>query len=588
MTFIQSAWSLNDLFPGIESHELQDAFIQLEKQIAEFEESRPELVPEITISTFLSLMDLSERFTRSAFRIYGYASLSFAADTQGQNVIVLLSRVQQFMAEMQNRILFFSLWWKDLDDVNAARLSEASGDYRYYLDTIRKYKLHALSEAEEKIINLKNVTGADAIATFYTSMTNRFIFKLVVEDVPLEMTRSELISYVRQVDPDLRARAYQELFRVYTQEGPLLGQLYQTLVRDCYNENVLLRNYSSPLAARNFSNDISDDIVDTLMEVSQKNTGIFQHFFKIKARRLGLHRLRRYDVYAPIGQSGKVYDFNDSVKMVLESFNHFEPVFCELALRVLEKNHLDSEIRLGKESEAFCITLTPQETPWVLVNFQNQSDDAAALAHELGHAIHSMLADQHSVFTQSASLPLAEAASAFAEMLLVDHMLSGENDLDIRRELLFSQVDDAYVTTLRQIYFALFEKQAHGMIRNNASVDELSMAYLDNLKHQFGDAVDVSDDFKSEWFAISHIYTAPFYVYAYAFGQLLVFSLYKQYKTEGAEFKPRYMQILAAGGSESTETILARAGIDLHSAAFWQGGFDVIRELVDQLDRLVD
>jgi len=299
-----------------------------------------------------------------------------------------------------------------------------------------------------------------------------------------------------------------------------------------------------------------------------------------------MDKLRRYDVYAPVSKSEKSYDFNAAAEMVLDSFNQFSPKVGQLAQRVFDDNHLDSQVRKGKRGGAFCSTLGPDLTPWVLVNYQGRADDVATLAHELGHAIHSMLAEHHSLFTQHSSLPLAETASTFGEMMLVDRLLAQESDPAVRRDMLFRQVDDSYATIMRQSFFALFEKQAHEMVQNNASVDELAAAYLENLKTQFGEAVEVSDEFKWEWVSIPHIYHTPFYVYAYAFGQLLVLSLYQQFKAEGEAFKPRYLQILAAGGSESPESILTKAGIDMHSAAFWQGGFDVISGLVDQLEKM--
>ena len=225
---------------------------------------------------------------------------------------------------------------------------------------------------------------------------------------------------------------------------------------------------------------------------------------------------------------------------------------------VLDQKHLDSEVRKGKRGGAFCATVTPQLTPWVHVNYQGKPDDVATLAHELGHAIHSMLAFDHKMLTFHASLPLAETASTFGEMLLVDRLLADETDETVRRDLLFRQIDDAYSTIMRQAFFALFEREAHDLIHDGASVSALSEAYQKNLKRQFGDAVEVSDEFRWEWVSIPHFYRTPFYVYAYAFGQLLVFSLYRQYKAEGEAFKPRYLKILAAGGSAAPERILRR------------------------------
>jgi oligoendopeptidase F len=490
------------------------------------------------------------------------------------------------MAEMENRTLFFNLWWKDLDDANARRLMDASGDYRYYLEVMRKFKPHTLTEPEEKVVNLKNVTGNSALVTLYDAITNRYVFKVEVDGKVKEMTRGELMSLVRQADPDLRARAYQELYRVYGEDGAILGQMYQTLVRDWRNENLTLRKFDHPIAARNLGNDIPDEAVDALLKVASKNTSVFQRFFRLKARLLGVDKLRRYDVYAPVVKSDKQYDFDKAAEIVLESFTSFQPEFGKLARRVFDEIHMDSEVRKGKQSGAFCASVMPGMTPWVKLNYQGHADDVATMAHELGHAIHSMLAEKHTVFTFHSSLPLAETASTFGEMMLVDKLLATETDEAVRRDLLFRQIDDSYATIMRQSFFALFEKKAHEMVQNNASVDEIAAAYMENLKEQFGDAVEISDEFKWEWVSIPHIYHTPFYVYAYAFGQLLVLALYQQFKAEGESFKPRYVKLLSAGGSEAPAKICAEAGIDIRSEAFWQGGFDVLSKLVDELEKM--
>ena len=586
MNYQQTRWSLEDLFPGPKSTELESAFTELEKQVETLEKRRPELTDDISLETFLSIVKELDTNTVIGQKIYTFAGLYFSEDTQNQISQNLMAKVEQFVAELTNRTLFFNLWFKALPEGKAKGLIAGSGDYAYWLEAIRLFIPHTLSEAEEKIINIKNVTGQSALQMVYSSLTNRYVYKLEIDGEVKELTRGELMMYVRESDPEIRAKAYQELYKVYGDDGSILGQIYQTLVRDWRNEQVSLRKHASPIAARNLINDIPDAVVDTLLDVCRKNAGIFQRFFQLKARLIGMDRLRRYDVYAPVVKSDKTYPFATGTKLVLDAFEAFDPRFAEMAKRVFTQNHLDSEVRKGKRGGAFCWPSGPDLTPWVMLNYQGKADDVSTMAHELGHAVHGMLAADHTIFTFHSNLPLAETASTFGEMVLVDHLLKNEPDENVRRDILFGQVDGAYATIMRQAYFAMFERQAHDMIQKGASVDELADAYLENLKEQFGDAVEVSDEFRWEWVSIPHIYDVPFYVYAYTFGQLLVLSLYQQYKSEGESFIPRYTKILATGGSKAPVQVLSEAGIDVYDAAFWQGGFEVLSGLIDQLEAL--
>ena len=585
-TYTQSGWNLTELFASFADPAINQAYQDLEASTEKFVSQREELKPEISSEKFLQLVRDLEEMNKLGYRLYGFASLNFAANTQDQTAQINIARFQQFEAEMENRSLFFSLWWKALDDANAARLLDASGDYRYWLEQMRNFKPYTLTEPEEKIINIKNVTGRSAHDMLYDSITNRYVFKVEVNGETKELTRGELMALVRTADPDLRARAYQELYRVYGEDAPILGQIYQNIVRDWKNENVSLRGFASPISVRNTINDLPDEVIDTLLDVTRKNIGIFHRYFRLKAQKLGMEKLRRYDIYAPLAESDKRYSFQEGADLTFEAFDRFDPKFAGLAKRVFDQGHVDSEVRKGKMGGAFCSTLGPDLTPWVMLNYQGKSDDVSTMAHELGHAIHSMMAEEHSLFTQHACLPLAETASTFGEMTLTDLMLERETDESVKQDILFGQLDDAFATILRQIYFALFEREAHSMIANNASVDELNAAYLANLKEEFGDSVDVSDEFKYEWVSIPHIYGTPFYVYAYAFGQLLVFALYKRYKEEGESFKPKYMRILSAGGSLAPIALLAESGMDVTKAEFWQGGFDVIDGMVKKLESL--
>jgi len=395
-----------------------------------------------------------------------------------------------------------------------------------------------------------------------------------------------LAVYFQSADPQIRQAAYQELFRVYEQDKPVLGQIYQYRARDWQSEQVNLRGFASPIAARNLANDIPDDVVDLLLDTSRRNASLFQRYFRLKARWLGMDQFRRYDIYAPVVKTEKRYDYAGAVELVLSSYRRFDPRLADLAERVFAEHHIDSEVRKGKRGGAFCATVSPDHTPWVLQSYHGRPRDVATMAHELGHAVHSMLAEHHSALTQQSSLPLAETASTFGEMIVIDRLLAEDPDPETQRALLFRQMDDNYATIMRQAFFAIFERDAHALVKDGGTIDQLSELYGRNLAEQFGEAMDIGDEFKLEWLVIPHIYQVPFYVYAYAFGQLLVLSLYQEYLEEGDAFKPRYFEILAAGGSEAPARILEKAGIDIRSADFWQGGFDVLERALERLEAL--
>jgi len=585
-TYEQTRWSLHDLFPGRESEEMKKAFEALEVSVTAFEARRSELTPVISTDSLVDFVTQTEDISRAGYRIYGFAALWFAEDTQNQDAQTFMAKVQQFFAQMQNRMLFFSLWWKELDEENAERLMKDTGAYKYWLQEMRNFKPFTLTEAEEKVINIKDVTGSNALQTLYDTITNRFQFEFEVDGEKKMLTRDALMSYAFSPDSSLREQAFRKLYETYKKEGPILGQIYQYLVRDWHNENVDMRKFASAISVRNLANDIPDEVIDTLLDVAKQNVSVFQRYFRLKAKWLGLERVRRYDLYAPVTNTDKAYSYSEGIAMVLEAFHGFTSEFADLAKRVFDHHHIDSEVRHGKDDGAFCFGVLPGVTPWVLVNYHNKPRDVATLAHELGHAIHAMLAADNPLLTFNASLPLAETASTFGEMVLVDYLLAQEDDQAVRTDMLFRQVDNAYATIMRQIFFALFEREAHEMVQREASVDELAEAYIKNLQTQFGDSMEVDDDFRWEWVGIPHIYKTPFYVYAYAFGLLLVLSLYQQYQAEGDRFKPRYLKILSAGGSASPADILSEAGVDIHSAAFWQGGFDVLAGLVAQLEQI--
>jgi oligoendopeptidase F len=584
-TYSPSSWDLSELLPDPSLSASRLA--ELDAAVVAFESKRESLDPKMDPRELFAILRQYEDLVDRIHVISGYASLWFYSDTSSQEALTFRNRVRQATTVAGNRILFFTLWWRSLGDDEAWRLLPAEsehGDHRHFLQDLRRFKPFTLDEKSEQIINTKDENGIGAVMTLYSMITNRLEFDIEVDGEPKRVTRDELMSHAFSPQPEVRAAAYQELYRVYAQEANLLGQVYVNRVRDWYDEQVNLRGYPSPISVRNLDNDIPDRAVQVLLEVARENAPVFQRYFRLKAGWLGLDRLRRYDIYAPLATSDRKVEYSEAVSSVLETFEDFHPGFAAHAEKVFSENHLDSELRKAKRGGAFCFTVLPNYTPWVLINFAGRVRDVATLAHELGHAVHSMLASGHSSLTQHASLPLAETASVFGEMLMTDRLLREETDPLARRELLAAAVDDVYATVLRQAYFVLFEIEAHEAIRAGLSTEEISDLYMAKLKEQFGDSVDVAPEFRYEWLSIPHIYQTPFYCYAYSFGQLLVLALYRRFQEEGEAFKPGYLRLLSYGGSARPEHILAEVGIDITDRSFWQGGFDLVRERIDELE----
>jgi len=580
-------WSLDDLIPEKSGPGMERVFEDLEVAVTELVAQRTALDADMDPAPFQEILAIVERIGYRMNQLNGYAVLWYSELTSDQDALAFGQRVDKALADAQNRTLFFDLWWKKLDAKNADRLMQSSGDLRYYLESVRRFAPYTLSEAEEKVINIKNLYGAEGHVTIFGMITNAFTFPLEIDGEIQQLTRTELMVHVRDASPERRAEAYRSLHAVFHRNKDVLAQLYKYVVGDWGQENVTLRGMASPIAVRNLLNDVPDDAIDALLEACRENVGLFQRFFRLKARWIGMDKLRRYDLYAPLEAVDREYSFEEGVRQIMESLHGFSPELETLARRVLDEGHIDSQPRVGKDTGAFCFGVVPDKTPWVLVNYNGRADDVATLGHELGHAIHSMMAKDHSVLTFHSSLPLAETASNFVELLLINKLLDEEKDPAFRRYLTAKFVDDRYASILRQSYFVLFEREAHELINGaGATPDRLASAYLENLREQFGDSVEVSDDFGWEWVSIPHIYATPFYCYAYTFGLLLVLALYQRYREEGEAFVPKYLSILAYGGSKAPMAILDEAGFDVRSKSFWQGGFDVVGGMIDDLESL--
>ena len=581
-------WNLDELAKNPNRAIIDKKLARIESDSKRFEKIKKSLNPKVSSEKFLKLLHDVENIAEKSSVIGGYASLRYSENTQSDEATALLTRISKFGSDIENRLLFFDLWWKrQVDEKNAKRLIKSAGQFSEYLRFKRLLAKYSLSEPEEKIINTLDVTGASALVKLYDKITNAYVYAVTVDGKKRTMDREHLTTLVRSKKAKTREAAYKSLFSKYGENKGVTGEIYQNIVLNWRDEGIEMRGFSSPIMIRNISNNIDNETTKTLLDVCKKNSKIFQKYFLQKAKLLGMRKLRRYDLYAPSKSKikEKNYSYDKSVKLVLESLAKFSPVLSGYANNVFKKKHVDSIIRPGKTVGAFCSTPSPKITPYVLVNFTGKSRDVFTLAHEIGHAIHSISASGKSILVSDASLPLAETASTFSEMLLYDK-LSETVTKNEKKIMLSEKIDDFYATIGRQSFFTLFEIEAHKQIANSTTVDEISRTYLRNLNEQFGNSVKVSDDFGIEWSCIPHFHHAPFYCYAYAFGNLLALSLFQRYKKEGKSFVPTYIEILSAGGTKKTEKLLRESGIDITKPKFWQDGFDYIQNQVKELSKL--
>ena len=581
-------WDLSELAKNPKSPAFQKQIQELENQAKKFEKIKSKLDPKMSSKKFMEMLSQVEGISEKMSKIGGYASLSYSSDTQSDEATSLMTRMSKLGSDISNKILFFDLWWKtQVDEKNANRLIKEAGELSEYLAHKRLIAKYSLSEPEERIINTLDVTGISALVKLYDKITNAFEYQMKVGNKTKKMTREELTNYVRNTNPKIRETAYKTILGKYNENKGVVGEIYQNIALNWKDEGIDIRGYKTPISMRNIGNDVDDKTIESLLLVCKKNAPVFQKFFVQKAKMLKMKKLRRYDIYAPAAANikEKNYSYNKSVKLVFESLGKFNSTLEGFARKVFNENHIDSSVRQGKRDGAFCSTLTPKITPYVLVNFTGKTRDVFTLAHELGHAVHSQAAQNRSILVQDAPLPLAETASTFSELLLYDN-ISDKITEDEKKIMLSEKIDDLYATILRQSFFTIFEIDAHEKIGKGATIDEISKTYLQNLKQQFGKSVEVTDDFAIEWSCIPHFYHTPFYCYAYSFGNLLALSLFQRYKKEGQDFVPAYIDILAAGGSKKPEKLLQEHGLDIQSTKFWQEGFDYVNGQVKVLSSL--
>ncbi len=584
-------WNLDDIVKLDEFDALYDL---TKKEIEQFKNYFDLMSPYMTEEDFAAFSKHHEKTVSHLHRLDARPGLMETVDKADSLALKLKNRVKDLEVLFSEQIQPINLWIKGkqvadkpvLDDINAARLFKAIPDLEYVYTYSRTMGKYSLDEQSENIITAKDANGTSVIVDLREITETEQMYKFTPKGEKAKtMNGSELSAYTYSIHPEERKAAFQSRFKEFKKNIHKYFVMYQAVVKD-WDYETKLRGFDSPISMRNKANHIQDNVIETLVAVCVQNNAVFQRYFKFKAQELGMKKLTRFDIYAPLGETNKTITYEQALKDVLGAYESFSPNFSAKAWEIIHQNHIDSHPGNSKRSGAFCMTVGPEITPYVLLNFAGKFRDVSTLAHELGHGIHSLYANKHSISAQHANLPLAETASTFGEMVLFEKFLNETNDNQLKKQLLSDKLADSYASICRQNYFTKFEMQAHEAISKGIEEKDLSQMWLDTLTEQFGDSVEVDQIFRYEWSYIPHIIHTPFYCYSYNFGELLSMALYARYKEEGDSFVPKIEEILAAGGSQDPDKVLREVGINMASAEFWQGSFDLIKHWQDQLEQL--
>ena len=518
-------------------------------------------------------------------RAGSYASLRFSTDTADPPRGALLQRVQERATEIDTELVFFELEWASLDDDQVERLlSDERLDFcRHHLRSARRYRPHLLSEPEEKVLAEKSIASQSAWARLFGELVADLRVSLGREQLTLDVALSRLL------DPDRETRR-QTAEAVSAALAPGLrtrGFIYNTLMHDQAVED-RLRSYPHWLAARNLANEASDESVMALIEAVRRRYDIPQRWYVLKARLLGIERIADYDRSAPVFDGEVSFAYGEARELVLDTYDAFSPKAGRIVRRFFDEHWVDAPVRPHKRGGAFCSYTVPSVHPYVLLNYTARRRDVLIMAHELGHGLHAAIAAPQGLFHHSTPLTLAETASVFGEALVFGRLLDHAPDDDSRLGLLAEQIDGAVATVFRQMAMNRFEHLAHTRRRDEGelSVDRINELWVESQEELFGDSVEITEGYRTWWSYIPHFINTPGYVYAYSYGLLLALSVYSRYREEGESFAPRYLELLAAGGSRSPEELAAIVGIDLTDPGFWDSGLDLVQEQLTAAEAL--
>ncbi len=580
-------WDLSDLYSSPDDNVLQTDKSALRKLADQFSENYKGNVAELTPGQYAKALEEYEEIVQLAGKIGSYAQLIWSTNTEDASLGKLLQEARELGSEISQKLVFFDVEWLKVEDDKADLIinSDEVSRWKHYLVTSRRYKEHTLSEDAEKVMSAKSVTSRSAWNRYFDETLGAARFELDGES----LTEQQVLSKLHSPDRDLRKRAHESLTNTFRDHSRTLTFVFNTILADKHT-NDKLRGYDSWISSRNLANEIDQSTVDSLVETVTGKYDLVQRYYKLKRTLLGYDKLYDYDRYAPLMKNRKQIKWGQAKENVLEAYGDFHPEMKRIASEFFDKRWIDASVKPGKRGGAYSASTVTSVHPYVFMNYDGQLRDVQTLAHELGHGVHQYLARKQGELQSSTPLTTAETASVFGEMLVFNRLMNSLTDPEEKLALLVSKIDDTIATVFRQISMNRFEDKIHTARRSEGeqTTEEFSAHWYETQKALYGDSVEITDEYRLWWCYIPHFLHTPGYVYAYAFGELLVLALYNAYRNGQEGFEERYIEMLEAGGSDWPHNLVDKLGIDIRDKEFWSQGLTLFEQMIEEAEKLAD
>ena len=586
-------WNLSDFYESIDDPQIKKDMDNLLKAAKKFNTNvKGKLtVQELPPSTFLNWFVEYENIGEKAFYLQTYSQLIYSINTLDEEIKAFHAKIDDFIVRIEELTLFFYLELNQISDSKYEELIKAPelSKYVHALTYNRLKKPHQLSEKEEQIILMKDITGVNGFLKLYSEIKSNFMYDFELDGEMKKLTESELFAFMYQKDKELRYKALSIIISRYKANEKIFTHIFNNVLKDWDLESKK-KNYKTPISRRNLSNEISDESVEILGKTTTDGYKVVEKYYNLKKRILGLEELRMSDLYAPVGIVEKKYGYEEALRLIEEVNENFHPEFSKIVKTMQQKGHIDATPRKGKNRGAFCEFGKLKHYPYVFVNYTENIDSVLTLSHELGHAIHAYyIQDEQNFANLGISLAIAEIASVFNEMLILDYLLDTDLTKEEKISLLALFIENNIATSFRQNAFYNFELKIHELIEEKLpKTSEIKDFFVREMEFMFGDSMqNITEDYADYVFVIPHFLNDPFYVYAYNMSNLLVIALYQIYLEKKEEFVPKFIKLLKIGSALSPEDMLRVVDINLGDSSFWEKGIQYLMDKVNELEKLV-